>query len=257
MPPVLEAPAARKPECCRCHPSEGGGHASCFIPGLGGEVESLDHGHRSIVLLIAAVSLAGCANGGPPPSTTGGRSSYVTNDGGSTPDATAPPASDCGNMGNPCCDGRCEGDLMCIDGLCGRGACGAAGEPCCDSAPQCFAGLTCTVDGCQMAGGSTTPCGALGQSCCAGSTPCDTGLSCQAGSCSNTSSADAGTPPPPADSGTPPPPPTGDPCADAVDCLDCTSRSTCGFCDGACVESDFLGPPGCMSYSWFTFECVL
>jgi hypothetical protein len=221
-------------------------------------VESLDHAHRTFIL-VGSLALMACANGGPAPS-SGNSSSRTSAGDASTPPATPPPM-DCGNMGNPCCDGRCEGDLRCLeDDTCGRAACGAAGEPCCDETPQCFVGLTCTVDGCQMTGGTTPPCGGLGQACCAGSAPCGTGLSCEAGSCSDvTTSGDAGTPPPPpADSGAPPPPPpTGDPCADAVDCLDCTSRSTCGFCDGVCMESDILGPPGCLDYAWFTFECVL
>jgi len=232
----------------------GRGHASCLIPRLEEEVESLDHGRSCILLMISMIALVGCANGGPAPSTSG--SNDVLDRDATTP--PPPPPSDCGNLGNPCCAGRCEGDLMCIDDLCGRSACGAMNEPCCDGTPACFAGLSCTADGCQMPGTSSA-CGERGQACCVGATPCSSGLECQAGSClAVTSSGDAGMPPPPPDSGAPPPPPPpADPCAGATDCLDCTSRETCGFCDGRCIESDFLGPATCGDYAWFTFECVL
>jgi hypothetical protein len=216
-------------------------------------MESFDLGRMAAWLMVTSLFVVGCANGGGPSS--GGNTDTLDGDASTVTTPLGP--TDCGNLGNPCCAGRCEGELSCLeDGRCGEPLiCGAQGEPCCADTPACFAGLACTAERCQLP--SETPCGERGQACCDGPSPCGTGLGCQSGTCLVTMSGDAGTPPPP-DSGAPPPPPPppADPCADAFDCLDCTSRPTCGYCDGVCVESDFLGPPGCFYYAWFSFECA-
>jgi hypothetical protein len=191
-------------------------------------LESLDRTYTFLSVVILGLALSGCANGGGPPSPLSSQN----------PDASRPPPGvDCGNLGNPCCEGRCEGVLMCLDGTCSQASCGAIGEPCCTGTPACFTGLSCAASGCVMGSPRGADAGTPG--------PIDSGAS-------GTDSSM-----PPADSGAPPPPPATDPCSDAVDCLDCTSRETCGFCDGACLESDFLGPATCGSYAWFTFECAL
>lgn len=214
-----------------------------------------------LVALWAALLVTGCANGGGPPTASRGAEAPG-------PDAatTEPPVgpADCGNLGNACCAGRCEGELMCLAGSCASPTCGALAEPCCATSPSCYSGLDCTADGCAMP--AAAPCGGEGQACCSGTASCGFGLSCEGGACAATgapsSPADAGAPPadsgaPPADSGAPPTPPTGDPCAGPTDCFSCTSGADCGFCDGRCVTSDLLGPPGCASYRWFQFECAL
>lgn len=246
------------------------------------------------LVVMALVALAtGCAQGGP---TLTGRSgdagTFSADDGGA---CGAPgeaccegaclggsecvlgvcEAASCGNAGQPCCsDGPlCAEGLTCLVSGCEAStepavpeapACGMLDEACCAGASPCDAGLTCAAGLCAD---DAPSCGDDGAACCPGNA-CDVGLRCESGACapeptceplgggcaSTTDCCDGV-----CDAGacrTAPPP---DPCASAFDCLDCTDRPYCGWCDGRCVVSDYYGPLDgsyCdYHYAWYAFEC--
>lgn len=81
----------------------------------------------------------------------------------------------CDEEGEACCrDGRCAGDLQCVDGLCTSFGCGQLDAPCCER-DFCSAGLLCQEGTCVLA-----PCGVVeGAPCCTdGAAPCEGELEC-------------------------------------------------------------------------------
>jgi hypothetical protein len=85
----------------------------------------------------------------------------------------------CGNAGEPCCDGNsCTGGACCVNGSCiasgsacqdgtcsngscGGGTCGGLGQPCCASVYD-----QCTAPYAACSGSTCVTCGGAGQPCC-------------------------------------------------------------------------------------------
>jgi hypothetical protein len=85
----------------------------------------------------------------------------------------------CGEPGQQCCDGWCNGTSCEADGKC-KVPCGDLNQSCCPSTPgtrPCIQGTTCQVGTCRL------PCGGKGQTCCAGGGCNNSGTTCLGGTC--------------------------------------------------------------------------
>ena len=85
--------------------------------------------------------------------------------------------SNCGAMGDPCCQGACQGGLVCAFSQQGQ-TCQACG----DNEQRCCADRTCADGGACIGGGNGTcftDCGTPGTACCPGNGgQCGTGAVC-------------------------------------------------------------------------------
>ncbi len=122
-------------------------------------------------------------------------------------DATCP--GPCGDAGQACCAGSCNGSLVCTNNICGTPPpCGNFAQICC-AGGSCNGNLVCTSGIC-----GSPPCGDAGQACCLGNS-CNTGLVCNGTTCTSP-------PPPPACRG------PGLGCGGSFGC--CSGLSCCTSC---------------------------